>query len=184
MDCQIFTYAAGPAELKADPIASYCRLAEAAGGQLSALLRDRSDRDADVAFSATERLIPAVREAFGLDQSSWKDVDCMELLNRFMAWLAAAESIGRAASDMAAVYGVGVLSLPYEAYVALWLNLPRQRTQWAVAVAQGLGVASSNDRIDRSFFDAVAVVPAEAAEAEFEANAARAERRILAKRGL
>jgi len=182
MASHLFVHRAGGKELSADPLTTYVRLAEAASGRLASLLKERRSFHHGPAEYATEQLVAAVREAFELT-AAWQDVEAIELLDAFLAVLADQEAKGRELADMVAAYGAGVMELRYTEYVRLWLNLPRVQARQAMAVANGVAIALSNGNIDRAFFDAVAVCPAEGAEAEFEANAARAEQRSLEKRG-
>jgi hypothetical protein len=178
-----FAYHDGRAEGRADPIDCYYRLSAALKGRQAALLKQRKSREVEPAEAATDELLPAVRSVFQL-WPECTDVDAMALLDGYLAWLAAEELRGREFADMVACFGADVLTFPYPLYIRLWLNLDRIRTQWAAAVAEGLGVATSNGRVNRAFLDAISATPAEGAELEFQVNSERAERRFNAKRGL
>lgn len=178
-----FAYHDGRGEVRADPIDCYYRLSAALKGRQAGLLKQRKSHHLELAEAATEELLPAVRQVFDLKPEA-TDADAMALLDAYLAWLAAEELRGREYADMAAAYGPPVLTFPYRLYTQLWLNLDRVRTQWAAAVAEGLGVATSSGRVNRAFLDAISATPAEGAELEFQVNADRAEARAMARRGL
>lgn len=178
----IFEYCDGGQERHADPISLYYRLSAATQGRHAELCKLRRSRQIEVAYEATEQLLPAVRRSFGLERST--DAEAMALLDYFLAWLAAEELRGREYADMAAAYGVAVLSVPYHLYTRLWLNLHRVQARRAMAVAEGVSVAHSDGSVPKLKLDAVMPTPAEGSELEYEVNGSRAERRFLAKRGL
>lgn len=176
-----FAYFDGRGEVRADPIDCYYRLSAALKGRQAALLKQRKSNYVELAEDATDALLPAVRRVFQLRPEA-TDADAMVLLDGYLAWLAAEELRGREFADMVACYGPQVLTFPYPLYTRLWLNLDRVRTQWAAAVAEGLGVATSSGKVNRAFLDAISATPAEGQELEFQVNADRAERRFMSKK--
>ena len=178
----VYVYTGGPDEVRADPITIYMELAETCKGLLAGLLTARRSRDQGEAELATGRLEPVVRYVFELG-ANWTCADAMELLGDFLGWLYDEEVAGRETADMVAAYGSDVLKLPPLVYVRLWLNLPRVQKRQAMAVAAGFGIGATNDRVDRSFFEAVCTTRAEAEDAEFECNEARAFQRFMAGKG-
>lgn len=169
----------------ADPIAAYYRLAEATRGWLPDLMRDRRSRNLDVCYAATEYLLPAVRHAF-VGAVGFTDADCIDLLEAFIAFMDGIEERCRESADMVHTYGVDVLRLAAEAYplyVGLWLNLTRVRLQKAMDYARGAGIVHGSDDVPRAYFEADARTSSEAAQAQFDVNAERRERRIIARGG-
>jgi hypothetical protein len=61
------------------------------------------------------------------------------------------------------------------------MHIDRIRLQRAYAMAQGMGIALSDEKIPKPYFDAIAPTEAEVDEQEFQANAERERASVLAK---
>lgn len=178
----IFEYCDGANEAHADPIDLYYRLSAGLHGRHAELFKQRKARQIETAYQAIEELLPVVRRVFQL-RPECTDAEAMGLLDYYLAWLAAEELRGREYSDMAAAYGLAVLTAPYHLYVRLWLNLHRVQSKRAMAVTEGVSVAQSDVSVDRLLCDSVAATPAEGSELEYQVNGDRAARRFMAQRG-
>lgn len=66
----------------------------------------------------------------------------------------------------------------------MWLNIPRVRAAAAGVVSAGTGVAFSHDQLPWSWFDGVCLLAEDVDAVAAEENLARAERRMLASRGM
>lgn len=179
----IFEYHNGGTEMLADPIDLYYRLSAGLHGRHAELFKQRKARAVETAYQAIEALLPVVRRVFQL-RPECTDAEAMALLDVYLAWLAAEELRGREYSDMVSAYGLDVLTASYPLYVRLWLNLGRVQSRRAMAVTEGVSVASSDGSVPLVKLDAVMPTPAEGSELEYQVNSGRAERRFLAKRGL
>lgn len=86
------------------------------------------------------------------------------------------------ADTLSAYPGLSVGAVDFPTWFGLWLNLERVRLAQAVAVARGVGLASSGEPVDAAFCDAVTLTAAEADEMKFQSDAARARARAVAAR--
>lgn len=86
---------------------------------------------------------------------------------------------------MISVYGgVDFRSLPYEAQVGLYLNIPRIRKTIAVGVAQGEVVAKGSGLLNTSFVDAACLLAEQVGAAEYKANIKRSVQKAKRSRRL
>lgn len=88
----------------------------------------------------------------------------------------------RELSNVLSTYHLPLGALSYADYVGLVLNLDRVWLIGAINAARGTALASGTDDLDRVWADALAVDPAEVDEILFQANKARMEARIAARR--
>jgi hypothetical protein len=73
--------------------------------------------------------------------------------------------------------------LTYADMVGLELNLPRVRLTQALALAQALSVANSNEPLTRDWADALSSSPDAVDDLLFQMNSARADAKARAKHG-
>lgn len=88
----------------------------------------------------------------------------------------------RELSNVLSTFHISRPPLSYEEYVGLVLNLDRVWLIQSINAARGAALANGSDDLDRAWADALAVDPAEVDEILFQANKARMEARIAARR--
>jgi hypothetical protein len=85
------------------------------------------------------------------------------------------------AQTRAAFGGDGFGLMSYEEEVGLWLNLEIPWTRMAVAVTKGIQYALGGGDLPREVFEAIALVPEQVDDLEYETNAARKTAELLAE---
>jgi len=68
---------------------------------------------------------------------------------------------------------LNLATMPYEAQIGLWLNVPRVRLQKAIEVCRGIEVALTEGELDTAWYDALCLLEEQVAEVEFTDAAAR-----------
>lgn len=80
---------------------------------------------------------------------------------------------GREIADMVSMYGVGVLYVPFERYVALYQQLERQREAWSAIFARGMRYGQTRGMLPLRYFDALEVEPGKVMESKFRSDMSR-----------
>lgn len=165
-----------------DPLNVYRRLHYALDGKPNQYLKDRKSEDVQVSFPAQEKLLEAVKFAFGLqpfnplDGSGTQDGDAFGLLWAFLNWVDKKKSEGRELAEMVSLYGgYGFLPVPldYETYCSLWLNIPTIRLQRAWDYKTGMVLTRPATELPLSVYEAQAVSPELAPQMKRQADRAR-----------